>query len=180
VTLMPGDLLIAPPSLRVTAWAGSVIMLTNTHPYQGLVINKPTDIPVSRITPGIESYMDTDIHWGGPVNLTTVWMLHSPDWEMYNTYPVGQHWAVTSNQHMFERVAQGDWPEHWRVCSGCSQWAPGQLEQEIDQVGQGMYSQGWLTLHQPSPEFVFEHDSSDLWQAAIDQCRQQAVSAWMA
>jgi len=176
--MSPGDLLIAPPSLRSSVWAGSVIMLTHQYPFQGLMLNKPTTVTTSKIAPEIEDYMDDDIYWGGPVDPAQIWMLHTRDWSMHNTEAVNRDWAITSNQRMFTALGQGQWPRYWRVFAGVSVWAPGQLEQEIQGTQPGPYSQGWLTLHQPPTDFIFTCPDSDLWQQATELSKQQAVSAW--
>lgn len=176
--LQAGDLLVAPPSLNASTFSGSVVLLCSTNPTMGLVLNHPTGTPLSRIAPDIEEYMDTEIYWGGPVNVNTIWMLHTQDWSMHNTVDINTHWSVTSNQRMFNKLAQGEWPEYWRVFAGSSVWAPGQLEQEVQQLGQGPRAQGWLTAHSPQPESVLGTDYHELWQAGCEWVKNQAVAQW--
>jgi putative AlgH/UPF0301 family transcriptional regulator len=177
--LGPGDLLIAPPALNVSDFAGSVIMLVSVAPTMGFVLNHPSGVALSRIAPAITHYMDTEIYWGGPVNSTTVWMLHSNDWRMHNSVAVTDYWSVTSNIQMFDRLSQGEWPERWRVFSGCSVWARDQLTREIDQLTVGRRCQGWLTAREPRPEFVMDVEPSELWQQGTELSKAQAVSSWL-
>lgn len=173
-----GDLLIAPPTVTSGAWAGTVIMLTHQHPWQGVTVNRSTDVAVSQLAPVIQHHQDDDVYWGGPVNSHTVFMLHTADWHLHNTVSINTQFRITTNQRMFQALSQGLWPGHWRVCVGQAQWAPGQLEQEIHALGQAPRNQGWLVLSQPLVSTVFEHPVSALWQHAIDQCRSQAVAQW--
>jgi putative AlgH/UPF0301 family transcriptional regulator len=177
--LAPGDLLIAPPALNVSDFAGSVILLINTLPAQGFVLNHPSGIALSRVAHEIETYMDSEIYWGGPVNSTTLWMLHSRDWTMHNTLPVTDYWSITSNLHMFDELALGNWPQRWRVFSGCCVWAPGQLDREIDQLTAGHRCQGWLTARNPEHRLITDIDHSELWQTATELSKHQAVATWL-
>jgi len=179
MTIASGDLLIAPPTLTGTAYAGAVIMLASTNPTMGFVLNRPTGTPLSRIAPKLEQYMDTDIYWGGPVNVATIWMLHTNDWSMRNSVEISADMSVTSNMAMFDRLANGDWPEYWRVFAGSSVWTEGQLESEIIQLTDKPRSQGWLTAHTPDPHSILGVEHRDLWQIGCELAKEQAVSQWI-
>ena len=174
--ILAGDLLVAPPSLSHSEFAGSVVMMVSREPTMGFVLNQTTGTELKRIAPTLTQLSHREIYWGGPVNTATIWMLHTADWSMHNTVRMNDQWAVTSNQLMFEHVTQQGWPQYWRVFAGCSVWAPGQLEREVDQLSSR--DQGWLVAHAPEPKTLLATNPRNLWQASCEWAKTQAVAQW--
>jgi putative AlgH/UPF0301 family transcriptional regulator len=171
-----GDLLIAPPSLSHSTFAGTVIILARSEPAMGFVLNRTSGTVLNRIAPTVEQHGHSEIYWGGPVNTHTVWMLHSTDWRMHNSVDVNSQWAVTSNIQMFDRVNQVGWPQYWRVFAGCAVWQEGQLTREIEQLSSR--DQGWLVAHAPPADQLLDTPHRDLWQASCEWAKIQAVAQW--
>src|ERR1700751_5776554 len=72
-------LLIAQGELRDPSFAESVVLVMNhlgPAPV-GLVVNRPTDIPVSHLFPDIKRLapLQDKLYFGGPVQLGSVWFL---------------------------------------------------------------------------------------------------------
>lgn len=174
--ILAGDLLIAPPSLSHSQFAGAVILLARGEPGMGFVLNRATTTELQRIAPLVTQHGHCEIYWGGPINTHTVWMLHSSDWSLHNTVEINSQWSVTSNMQMFDHVNHLGWPRHWRVFAGCSVWKAGQLQQEIDQLSSR--DQGWLVAHAPSADQLLSTPHRDLWQASCEWAKTQAVAQW--
>lgn len=182
-SLAAGDLLVSPPNLPDPRFDRTVIMLTyNNHRGSfGLCLNRQTEHTVNEIlTPlDISLPLDHPLYWGGPVNPTTVWMLHDTGWSVDATVPVDERWSITSNTSMFEKLSRGDWPGRFRVFFGHSSWAPGQLQQELTGGETWNHNHSWLTIKDPDPIWLNDCDPEQLWTTACSTCRQQAVEGWM-
>jgi len=180
-----GDLLIAPPKMPDLRFKKSVIMLTQQHQggWAGLTINKPTPhtlLDLAReVDLNLPGRMNFPLYWGGPVNTTTVWMLHSSEWSMMETIEINEHWSMTSDEKMFACVADGDYPRHFRFMFGLCAWAPEQLEAELRGSPPWHHSSSWLIARGPSPDWLFEQDPADLWSNSTELCGHQAVNAWL-
>ena len=91
VEVKTGDLLIAPPSMPDPRFNQSVMFIThyNSRGAYALCMNKPTEHTLNTIVEplGLKFKIDHPLYWGGPVSLSTVWMLHDSDWsEQYHAY----------------------------------------------------------------------------------------------
>jgi len=179
------DLLIAPPELPDPRFRSSVIILLSHGPEQGslgLCCNKQLDVRVSDLDLdlGWDGYIDAPIYWGGPVNRSTVWMLHSTDWSLNDTVELNDSWAMTSNMEMFAALADGFHPREFRLFSGYCSWAPGQLDMEL--AGQHPWNprHSWLVARSQGPDWMFELAPEDLWASATTLCCHQAVDSWLA
>jgi putative transcriptional regulator len=176
----PGGLLIAPPKMTDARFKRSVIFLAhNTGTAMGFCLNRQTPHSVSDVEPNVHFKEDIPLYWGGPVNVNTVWMLHSPDWQLEVSIPVTKNWMLTSHLDMFQQLGAGAGPEKYRVFFGCSNWGPGQLEGELGGNPPWSKSHSWLTLNNPDPEWVLECDPDDLWTHGTELCSRQAVHQWM-
>jgi putative transcriptional regulator len=178
-----GDLLISPPQMPDPRFQQTVIMLTHhdQHGSYGLCLNKRTDHTVQDLLKDNPHSCDLalPLYWGGPVNPTTVWMLHSRDWHMPNTIEVNDSWGMTSNLLMFDLLAQQSSPDQFRVFVGFATWAADQLIQEIQGEPPWKHESSWLIWRQPHSEQILEVDPNDLWTVSMDQCARQAVSNWL-
>lgn len=178
-TVQSGDLLIAPPASSMGEFSETLILLAvnNQEGTQGWVMNRATGHTVSEILKdhAIDLINDPELYWGGPISPHTVWMLHSPEWQLSNTRVINQHWAVTSNESMFDYLADGDAPRYFKIMMGYSGWAPGQLAQELRAEPPRQHNQSWLVLREPDTEWLAEQDQTELWREAVSLSVQQAV-----
>lgn len=178
-----GNLLIAPPTIPDTRFRKSVLVLTNDN-LRGsfaLCINKPTNHTLKDLLEdtGIETELNFPLYWGGPVNPNTIWMLHSSEWSCAHTVPINDDWSVTSHMSMFHHLADGDYPEHFRLMYGYSSWAQGQLKAELRGTAPWNPAHSWLVAENPGPGWLFEQPVEDVWMNSTELSGHQAVDTWL-
>ena len=184
ITPASSDLLIAPPNIPDPRFRKSVLMLTHDHNSGSfaLCVNKLSKFTLPQILEELEleDYnLNFPLYWGGPVNQGTVWMLHSTDWECEHTVAITTDWAMTSHISMFAHLADGDHPEHFRICMGYCSWSPGQLKNELAGIPPWNHNNSWLVANNLGPEWLFEQPEDLLWENATTLCSHQAVDSWI-
>ena len=135
----------------------------------GLIVNKPVadlglaelfkqleiDAPVSDVARG-------RIHFGGPVETSRGFVLHSTDYDAnLHSMSVSDQFSMTATLDILEDLAKGRGPAQALVMLGYAGWGPGQLESEISM-------NGWLTAD-ADPELVFQAENDPKWQDALLQ-----------
>jgi putative transcriptional regulator len=171
-----GKLLIAPPTVRGSFWANTVLFLTEHLPSGsvGVVLNKPSKMSLREFGNQCDIDLDLDgyVYVGGPTNTKALTMLHSSEWYCRNTLRVTKDFSLSSSEELLDRLAMGDTPNYWRLLVGLSSWAPDQLEYEI--LGKKPYNhnQSWLVAT-PNTQLVFGLDGKDQWATAIDHASQE-------
>jgi putative transcriptional regulator len=164
---LAGNLLIAMPQMEDPRFAGAVIFLCahNAEGAMGLVVNKALEgIQLSQVLEQLDiagegTATTQPVLFGGPVETTRGFVLHSTDFLRESSLVVGDNIAVTSTLEILQAIADGKGPERNLFALGYAGWGPGQLDQEIQ-------ANGWL--HAPaSPELVFARDLDRTWGAAI-------------
>ena len=178
-----GGLLIAPPAIPDPRFKRSVIIIT--HKFKGgtygLCVNRPTNYSIRDVLTdtGIEANFNFPIYWGGPINPTTVWMLHSSEWKMEGTVSIDHQWSITSNIGMFYHLNDLDIPKQFRMFFGQCSWAEGQLEAELRGISPWNPNHSWLLAESPDPDWLFEQSENDLWFNCTDLSSHQAVDTWL-
>ena len=172
------DLLIAVPRIQDERFLRSVILLVSNDLSDGsigLCLNRPTRARLGDLDiPKTENIANLPIYWGGPCEPTTLWMLHSPDWSIDDTYELTPEWSMTSSWAMFEHLDAWNFPRAARMFAGFCQWAPGQLSWEVSgEPGQ------WLTAESLAPDIMFDADESAMWLTAAQASADQAVQSWL-
>jgi len=138
--------LIAMPNMADPHFARSLTFICehNDQGALGLVVNRPTDITLSRLLEQVgisindERCRTLPIHYGGPVQVDRGFVLHRPLGQWQSTLAVGGL-GLTTSKDILEAVARGEGPEQILVTLGYAGWAPGQLENELAQ-------NAWLTV----------------------------------
>ena len=102
---------------------------------------------------------DAPVHWGGPVEPSRGFVLHSADWGGQDTILVGMKWAFTGTLDVLRAIAEGKGPRRWLVALGYAGWGEGQLDGE-------MTRHGWLTA-KAEPAILFETEAAKRWDAAL-------------
>ncbi|MGB7827284.1 MAG: YqgE/AlgH family protein, partial [Pseudolabrys sp.] len=97
---------------------------------------------------------------GGPVETGRGFVLHSADFFIENsTLPIDEGICLTATLDILKAIARGNGPASAILALGYAGWAPGQLEQEIQQ-------NGWLHCA-ADPELIFGKDTGTKYQKAL-------------
>lgn len=183
--IQPTDLLIAPPGMPDARFRNSVLMVTHANETGAfaLCVNRPAGFTLDEILSDsnvkIHNPPSLPVYWGGPVSATSLWMMHSAEWQTRSTVMISTAWAMSSSEEMFHCLADGDCPRHFRIVMGYCGWAPGQLEAELKGKGPWKPQHSWLVAHNLGPDWLFDQDPEDLWASATTLCSHQAVDSWL-
>ena len=165
---LAGKLLIAMPDMGDPRFARSVIYMC-AHAEDGgmgLIVNKVQNgVRFSDLLDQLEikrnpEVRDIRVHFGGPVDHTRGFVLHSNDYESEaGTLKVDDDIGMTATLDVLEDIGLGKGPESSMLALGYAGWGPGQLEAEIAQ-------NGWL-ICQPRKDIVFGRANEHKWTAAL-------------
>lgn len=131
----------------------------------GIIVNQPLpdftfrellsqlQLPKSRLI------TDPAVHFGGPVDGSRGFVLHSRDVIRPESLKLGEHLCLTGTVDILRTIAEGKGPRKMLFALGYAGWGPGQLETE-------MQENTWLTM--PSDDdLLFETDLSHKWDKAM-------------
>lgn len=167
-----GNLLIAPPAVKGNFWYKTVVIVTenNQHGSVGLVLNKRSQMSVKEFGEQLGFHLDIPgfVYLGGPVNVKSLSLLHTNDWECKNTLQINDHVSISSAEDILPRFAMGDMPERWRIFLGMCGWAHGQLAGEIAGTPPWNLQNSWC-LATGNLDLIFGSDNKDQWCAALDR-----------
>lgn len=132
----------------------------------GIVVNKPMELPLTRLLAEISSTVVAPLRhpkqpvlFGGPVNPQMGFVLHRQRGDWNSTMPVAEGICVTSSRDILDAIAQGEGPDDYIVALGYSGWSAGQLEQE-------MAENAWLTCPADSA-LLFDVPLDERWHTGI-------------
>ncbi len=166
-----GKLLVAMPGMGDPRFDNSVVFMCehSEKGAMGLIINKPVPelsfldlLQQLDIAPkgGIAPNAKDSVHFGGPVEGTRGYILHSSEYQAsLQTLYVKDGFAMTATLDILEDIAAGNGPKRTLMMLGYSGWGPMQLEAEIAQ-------NGWLTVD-ADPDLVFDLADAEKWGAAL-------------
>jgi len=163
-----GKLLVAMPGMGDPRFDHSVILMCVHSPEgaMGLIVNKPApDLSFDDLLGQLgivrgENARDIRIHFGGPVEHSRGFVLHTADYGGHGgTLRVGEQFGMTATLDILQEIAEGQGPEKSFLALGYAGWAPGQLEAEIG-------ANGWLTCD-ATDDLVFAVANGGKWQAAL-------------
>ena len=172
---LDGQMLIAMPTMGDERFTRSVIYVCahSSEGAMGIVVNQPAqnirfpDLLVQlEVIPAkerIELPVRADavkVLKGGPVETGRGFVLHSADFFIENsTLPIDEGICLTATLDILKAIARGSGPASAVLALGYAGWAPGQLEQEIQQ-------NGWL--HCPAdPDLIFGGDIEGKYERAL-------------
>ena len=169
-----GRLLVAEPMLGDPNFDRTVVLMVQHVPEGalGLVLNRPTDVPVAAALPGWEALAADPavLHIGGPVEAQSGWCLgraRRPE-ELEGFVPVIGDVGLVDLELALPELAAAFLAV--RVYAGYSGWGPGQLEQELAQ-------DAWFVAD-ADPEDPFLPDTRELWRRIL--ARQEGPLARLA
>lgn len=164
-----GRYLIARPHLEGVFYK-SVIYLYEDLPTGsgGLIINKPSGQELRDLLAqhGIPYPSKIDpIYLSGPISPNAVMMIHTDDFASTNTLFTPNEINISSDNLMIEKLVDGNRPNAFKLCRGICQWAPRQLQKEID-------NNSWLVADLPK-SLLFDYGSDKTWERAIEIAGKQ-------
>src|SRR5207247_2896466 len=172
---LDGQMLIAMPAMRDERFLRSLIYVCahSSEGAMGIVVNQPAahisfpDLLVKLdVIPKAEKIQlppgagDVTVLKGGPVETERGFVLHSADFCIENsTLPIDEGVCLTATLDILKAIARGAGPASAILALGYAGWAPGQLEQEIQQ-------NGWLHCA-ADPELIFGRDTDTKYEKAL-------------
>jgi putative transcriptional regulator len=172
---LDGQMLIAMPTMNDERFSRAVIYVCahSTEGAMGIIVNHPAanikfpELLVQlEVIPAVERIQlptcaeDVKVLKGGPVETGRGFVLHSADFFIENsTLPIDEGICLTATLDILKAIARGNGPASAILALGYAGWAPGQLEQEIQQ-------NGWLHCSADS-ELIFGTDTETKYQKAL-------------
>ncbi|MBI4523273.1 MAG: YqgE/AlgH family protein [Deltaproteobacteria bacterium] len=166
---LAGQLLVATGEISDRRFAQTVIYMVmhNKAGAMGLVVNRPVakgpmaDLLKSLGAENKDAKGEIVIHYGGPVEPETGFVLHSDDYVVNGTIRVRDGIAATSSVEVLRAISQGKGPRESLFAFGYAGWGPGQLEAEISR-------NAWFSIP-AEKELIFGADAESKWQRATDR-----------
>jgi putative transcriptional regulator len=172
---LDGQMLIAMPTMRDERFTRSVIYVCahSSEGAMGIIVNQPVaNINFSDLLVQLEVIKDKDlielpsragtvkVLKGGPVETQRGFVLHSSDFFIEDsTLPIDDGICLTATLDILKAIARGAGPQSAILALGYAGWAPGQLENEIQE-------NGWL--HCPADsELIFGTDTEAKYSKAL-------------
>lgn len=163
--LKPGVFLFSSPRLRDPNFLHTVVFLVTygSEGASGLIINRPTDVPLHLALPDIEGIekLSKPVYFGGPVNTGLILALLRADAALPGAQKILDDIYVTANRKIVMAALRNQNPDQRiRIYAGYSGWAPGQLDRE--------FARGDWILMDADPESVFSEHPSRIWPAYFE------------
>jgi putative transcriptional regulator len=172
---LDGQLLIAMPVMGDPRFERSVIYLCahSSEGAMGIMVNRPAgtiDFPELLVQLKIINKSDQiklpgnaesmKVLSGGPVDTGRGFVLHSSDFYIAQaTLKIADGICLTATIDILKAIARGEGPRHAILALGYAGWAPGQLENEIQE-------NGWLHCD-ADPDLVFGDELEDKYARAL-------------
>jgi putative transcriptional regulator len=153
-------LLVARAELPDPNFKGSVVLVMNhiAAAPVGVIVNRPTRIPVARLFPELQRLapLDDKVYFGGPVDIESIYFLFRAAKPPEDATEVVDGVYVSTSRELLRELLSRDKPmEGLRVFFGFAGWAPGQLEREI--------ARGDWTLAPAAASAIFDGKSERPW-----------------
>jgi putative transcriptional regulator len=172
---LDGQMLIAMPSMRDERFSRSLIYVCahSSEGAMGIIVNQLASnvnfpdllvqlevIPAADIIQLPQRAGTVKVLKGGPVETGRGFVLHSADFFIENsTLPIDDGICLTATLDILKAIARGDGPASAVLALGYAGWAPGQLENEIQE-------NGWLHCAADS-ELIFGNDNDGKYAKAL-------------
>jgi putative transcriptional regulator len=167
-TSLKGKFLVADPAMPDGRFAETVIYVIahSADGAVGIVINRHgatrpmADVMRAFGVPPVEGRGDAtlDLHWGGPVQVDHVMLLHTDEYKAVSTVAVAPGVALSVPKDALGDIAAGRGPRRFIVAVGYAGWAAGQLERELEM-------KGWAVIP-GSADLLFDADATGKWRRA--------------
>jgi putative transcriptional regulator len=164
---LTGQVLIAMPQMQDPRFAHSVVYLCahSSEGAMGLVVNRLFEsitFPDLLEQLSIEPAGSVDairVHFGGPVDASRGFVLHSTDYLQETTMVVDDTVALTATVDVLKAIADGKGPRNALLALGYAGWGAGQLDDE-------MLANSWLTAP-ADDDLLFGLELESKWDRAL-------------
>jgi putative transcriptional regulator len=172
---LDGQMLIAMPSMRDERFSRSLIYVCahSSEGAMGIIVNQlaanvnfPDLLVQLEVIPAADLIQlpqragTVKVLKGGPVETGRGFVLHSADFFIENsTLPIDDGICLTATLDILKAIARGDGPASAVLALGYAGWAPGQLENEIQE-------NGWLHCTADA-DLVFGTDNDGKYEKAL-------------
>jgi len=168
---LKNQFLISMPSMAESSFSHTVTYICehDAEGAMGLIINRPTDIPLDEIFNQLEidgetrAHAKQPIYSGGPVQTDRGFILHRSEelkkWD--STIIIADNISLTTSKDILTAIARDEGPENCLVALGYAGWSPGQLEQELG-------DNFWI-LTPASEDIIFNTPFDERLNAAVAQ-----------
>lgn len=159
-----GSLLISEPFLEDLNFRRAVVLITEQTELGavGFILNKPVDMLTGEVVPDLLQ-VEFPVFYGGPMEPNSLHFIHTHGNLMKGCMEVkdGIYWGGDI-QEVNELISSGRAkPADFRFFLGYSGWAPGQIEDEME-------DKAWWVAD-ASPKLVFNKDLDHLWGNAVKE-----------
>lgn len=170
---LTGQFLVAMPGMTDERFTNSVILVSNhdADGAMGFVINKAQDIQMSELLVQMEMIEEqrlqnlpqsvdlVDVRYGGPMDRSRGFVIHSTDYTLHSTERLTADISVSSSLDILNGISHGAGPEQAIMVLGYAGWGQGQLESE-------MAGNAWLNV--PSnADSIFVSNVDDIHQTVL-------------
>jgi putative transcriptional regulator len=161
--------LISMPNMVESSFAHTITYLCDhdENGAMGLIINRPTDIPLDtifnqlNIDDNTRAHARQPIYSGGPVQTDRGFILHPNDKQWDATVNIAGNISLTTSNDIITAIARNEGPEDCLVALGYAGWSAGQLEEELA-------GNSWLVV--PADEdIIFNTPYHERLNAAVAQ-----------
>lgn len=157
---LKNQFLIAMPHMEASGFENTVTYICEHDKAgaMGLVINRPTGIPLKEILRQMNIDTDTGdqdiqpIYVGGPLQTDRGFILHSRERDWQSTISISTEISLTTSRDILTSIAKNEGPQHCIVTLGYAGWGMGQLERECA-------NNYWLTV--PADADIIFHTPSE-------------------
>ncbi|MFM9889558.1 MAG: YqgE/AlgH family protein [Rickettsiales bacterium] len=163
---LAGQMLVATPVLDSGCFQKSVVYVFahNADGAMGLILNQPMEmlsyasLMEGMDLPKIAADRDIPVFFGGPVERSRGFVIHSADYYREFSLARGAELSVTASSAILNDILEGNGPKHSALVVGYAGWSAGQLEAEID-------ANSWITVP-ATAELMFNTDNELKWATA--------------
>lgn len=167
---LEGRFLIAMPGIGDPRFHRSVIFVCahSDEGAMGLIVNRRSDglsfsdlLSQLDIEIGGANEARRPIKIGGPVESSRGFVLHSTDYGEDGALEIEGGYRLTGTVDILRDIAKGNGPAQHMIALGYTGWAPGQLEQELQQ-------NGWLACDAEAA-IIYNADDDEKWVQALSK-----------
>jgi putative transcriptional regulator len=130
-------LIVGRHDLPDPSFASSIVLVMNDlgPAPVGIIVNRPTPIPVSRLFPDVQrlARVHDKVYFGGPVEFESMWFLFRASTPPEHAIKACDGVYLSANRQLLLQLLGRNKPmDNLRIFLGHAGWAPGQLEAEIE------------------------------------------------